>query len=65
MTPVITGRWTRQQAIDYMLEHTFMSLGSISSEVDRYITIPGQACAYKIGDLHIRGLLESTRKDLG
>ena len=48
--------WTRQQAIDYMAEHSGLSMNNITSEVDRYITWPGQALAYKIGELKIREL---------
>ena len=41
--------WTRQQAIDFMLAHTALAPNNIANEVDRYIVIPGQALAYKIG----------------
>ncbi len=45
--------WTRQQAIDYMAEHTALGLNNIANEVDRYIAYPGQALAYKLGQLEI------------
>jgi uncharacterized protein (DUF885 family) len=45
--------WTRQQAIDYLLEHTAEGEGSAASEIDRYIAGPGQATAYMIGALEI------------
>ncbi|MCO6046711.1 DUF885 domain-containing protein [Aeoliella sp. ICT_H6.2] len=48
--------WSRQQAIDYMAENTALSMLDIRSEVDRYIGWPGQAVAYKIGELRIREL---------
>lgn len=48
--------WTRQQAIDFMAENTSLSLLNIANEVDRYIAWPGQALAYKIGELKIREL---------
>lgn len=48
--------WTRQQAIDYMLANTSLSALNIEREVDRYIAWPGQACAYKIGQLKISEL---------
>lgn len=48
--------WTRQQAIDYMLEHTALSRHNVEAEVDRYIAWPGQALGYKIGELKIREL---------
>jgi uncharacterized protein (DUF885 family) len=45
--------WTRRQAIDFMLEHTALAPNNIVNEVDRYIVWPGQALAYKIGQLEI------------
>jgi uncharacterized protein (DUF885 family) len=48
--------WSRQQAIDYMLDNTSSTLLNITNEVDRYIAWPGQALAYKIGELKIRQL---------
>ena len=57
--------WTRQQAIDYLLQHTALSLHDISSEVDRYITWPGQALAYKIGEMKIRELRAKAEERLG
>ena len=49
-------RWTRRQAIDY---------GIKQSEVDRYVMMPGQACAYKIGQMKILELREEARKAMG
>jgi uncharacterized protein (DUF885 family) len=57
--------WTRQQAIDYFLEHTALSQLNVEVEVDRYISWPGQALAYKIGELKIRELRTRAEKDLG
>jgi uncharacterized protein (DUF885 family) len=57
--------WTRQQAIDFMLENTSLSPLNISNEVDRYIAWPGQALAYKIGELKIRELRALAEKELG
>lgn len=48
--------WTRQQAIDFMAANTSLSLLNITNEVDRYIAWPGQALAYKIGEMKIRAL---------
>ncbi|HAN69123.1 MAG TPA: DUF885 domain-containing protein, partial [Halieaceae bacterium] len=48
--------WSRQQAIDYLLENSALSEAEVVSEVDRYITWPGQATAYKIGELRIQAL---------
>ncbi|MBL0869024.1 MAG: DUF885 domain-containing protein [Phycisphaerales bacterium] len=57
--------WTRQQAIDYMIENTALSPLNIEREVDRYIAWPGQACAYKIGELAIRKLRDQAQQTLG
>jgi uncharacterized protein (DUF885 family) len=57
--------WTRKQAIDYMLENTSLSPLNIEREVDRYIAWPGQACAYKIGQLKISELRARAEKALG
>jgi uncharacterized protein (DUF885 family) len=57
--------WTRQQAIDYMLENTAESRSSVESEVDRYIAVPGQATAYMLGNLEIRKLREEAQAALG
>jgi len=57
--------WTRQQAIDYMVEHTAESRALIESEVDRYIITPGQATAYMIGRLEIQRLRAQAEQRLG
>ncbi len=57
--------WTRQQAIDYMAENSGLSMNNVVSEVDRYITWPGQALAYKIGELKIRELRKRAEDQLG
>lgn len=57
--------WTRQQAIDYMTAHSALSLASIESEVDRYISWPAQALAYKIGDITMRELRRRAESRLG
>ncbi|HZU86123.1 MAG TPA: DUF885 family protein, partial [Anaerolineaceae bacterium] len=58
-------RWTREQAIEYMLAHTGSPEASIVSEVERYIVMPGQACSYKIGELKIRELRRQAQEALG
>lgn len=58
-------RWTRQQAIDFMLDNTSMAPRDVAVEIDRYIAYPGQACAYKIGGLTIARLREQAAKSLG
>lgn len=57
--------WTRQQAIDYFKAHTAKSELDILNEVDRYIGWPGQALAYKIGQLRIAGLRAQAERRLG
>ena len=57
--------WTRQQAIDYMLAHTPQSVESATSEVDRYIIMPGQATAYMLGKLEIVAARQDAQKKLG
>jgi uncharacterized protein (DUF885 family) len=57
--------WTRQQAIDYMKANTALSEQNITAEVDRYISWPGQALAYKIGQLKIRELRTMAEQRLG
>lgn len=57
--------WTRQQAVDYMLENTALSEANINAEVNRYITWPGQALAYKLGELKIRELRSRAQEALG
>jgi uncharacterized protein (DUF885 family) len=56
--------WTRQQAIDYMQENTAKTEQDIAVEVDRYIVWPGQALAYKIGELKIRQLRAKAEREL-
>jgi uncharacterized protein (DUF885 family) len=57
--------WKRQQAIDFMTENTSSTLLNITNEVDRYIAWPGQALAYKLGELKIRELRALAEKELG
>ena len=57
--------WTRQQAIDFMAENSALTLLNIANEIDRYIAWPGQALAYKIGELKIRELRARAEAELG
>ncbi len=57
--------WSRQRAIDFMLANSALSPLNIEREVDRYIAWPGQACAYKIGELKIRELRSTAQQRLG
>lgn len=57
--------WTKQQAIAFMHDNTAMTDANIEAEVNRYISWPGQALGYKIGELRIRGLRERAERELG
>ncbi len=57
--------WPRQRAIDFMLRNSALSRKNVENEVDRYISWPGQAVAYKIGELRIRALRVAAEKALG
>ncbi|MBJ2174861.1 DUF885 domain-containing protein [Aureibaculum sp. A20] len=57
--------WTREQVVDYMTSNTALSLHEINTETDRYISWPGQALSYKIGELKIRELRLKAEKELG
>lgn len=64
-TGVHSQHWTRQQMVDYFHQHSSIDETSIQSEVDRYIAWPGQALAYKIGQLKILELRAQAEKALG
>lgn len=64
-TGLHTKNWTRQQAIDFMVNATGMAETEVATEVDRYTSLPGQACAYKIGQLKILELRERAKAELG
>jgi uncharacterized protein (DUF885 family) len=64
-TGMHTMGWTRQQAIDFFRENTGKTDQDITVEVDRYIVWPGQALAYKIGQMRIRDLRTEAEKKLG
>ncbi|MHA2504493.1 MAG: DUF885 domain-containing protein, partial [Candidatus Kariarchaeaceae archaeon] len=57
--------WSRQQAIDFMADNSSLTLLNITNEVDRYIGWPGQAVAYKLGELKIRELRKKAENALG
>jgi len=57
--------WTREQAVDYFIKNTALSLHNINTEVDRYISWPGQAVSYKIGEIKIRELRTKAEEALG
>ena len=64
-TGMHSKRWTREQAIDYMLEHTGMGQDEVTAEIERYLVNPGQALAYKVGMNTILSLREKARTALG
>lgn len=57
--------WSKQRAVDYMLDNTALTPANIDAEVNRYITTPGQALAYKLGELKIRELRTRAENTLG
>src|SRR5437773_10474945 len=58
-------KWTRQQAIDYLKQNTPNSEADCIDSINRYIVMPGQATAYKIGMIRILELREKAKKRLG
>ncbi|WP_191860322.1 DUF885 domain-containing protein [Hanstruepera ponticola] len=57
--------WTREEAIQYSLDHEAESEASITSEIERYMAMPGQALSYKIGQLKIKELRAKAERELG
>ncbi|WP_207796455.1 DUF885 domain-containing protein [Pseudohalioglobus lutimaris] len=57
--------WSRQRAIDYLMQNTALTEAEVTAEVDRYITWPGQATAYKIGELRIKAMRARAEQALG
>jgi uncharacterized protein (DUF885 family) len=64
-TGVHQDHWTRDQMIQFFRDHTAMDEKNIESEVDRYIAWPGQALAYKMGQMKILEMRDLARKELG
>jgi uncharacterized protein (DUF885 family) len=64
-TGVHSQHWTREQMVDYFRAHSGIDETNIQSEVDRYIAWPGQALAYKIGQLKILELRDRAKQALG
>lgn len=64
-TGIHAKRWTRERAIDFMIDNAGLPRGDATSEIERYIVAPGQACAYKIGQLKILELRSRAKTALG
>jgi uncharacterized protein (DUF885 family) len=58
-------KWDRKRAIDFFMENAPKSENDIVNEIDRYISMPGQALAYKIGELKIKELRDRARSEIG
>ena len=63
-TGIHVKNWTRDQAVDYLKSNTALSIHEVNTEIDRYISWPGQALSYKIGELKIRELRTLAEKEL-
>ncbi len=57
--------WSRERAIQFMLDNSTLAESDVVSEVERYIAVPGQALGYKVGDLRIQGLRRNAQQQLG
>jgi uncharacterized protein (DUF885 family) len=64
-TGIHAKKWTRQQAIDYMLTNTGMPESDVVAEIERYIVMPGQATSYKVGMMKILDVREKAKLALG
>ena len=57
--------WSREDVVNFMASNTALSLHEVNTETDRYISWPGQALSYKIGELKIRELRKKAEQELG
>jgi uncharacterized protein (DUF885 family) len=64
-TGIHAKRWTREEAIDYMLQNTGLAESDVVAEIERYIVDPGQATSYKVGMMEILRLREEAKQALG
>lgn len=60
-----TKKWTREQSIQYSMNHEASSEEDIIAEIERYMANPGEALSYKIGELKIKELRDTAKKELG
>jgi len=64
-TGIHAMRWTREEAVDYMLRNTGMAESDVVAEIERYFVMPGQATAYKVGMIKIMELRAMAERELG
>lgn len=64
-TGIHMGNWTREAAVDYLKSNTALSIHEVNTEIDRYISWPGQALSYKMGELKIREMRTLAENELG
>ncbi|MFC4655381.1 DUF885 domain-containing protein [Rheinheimera marina] len=64
-TGIHSQGWSRQQALDFLASNTSLSQANVRAEVDRYISWPGQALSYKMGEIKIRQLRAKAEQELG
>ena len=64
-TGMHSKRWSRERAIDYMLSKTGMTEAEVTREIERYVVWPGQATAYKVGQIYMLRLRSMAEEELG
>jgi uncharacterized protein (DUF885 family) len=64
-TGMHTRRWSRERGIDYMHSVTGMPMSDVVAEIERYLVIPGQACAFKVGMMRILAMRERAESAFG
>jgi uncharacterized protein (DUF885 family) len=64
-TGIHAKNWTREEAVNYLQSNTALSIHEVNTEIDRYISWPGQALSYKMGELKIRELRKLAQEELG
>ena len=62
---LIIFSWTRERSINYIMNYTAITRKTAEIEIDRYVTWPGQACGYKIGEMKIKDLRKHAENVLG
>jgi uncharacterized protein (DUF885 family) len=64
-TGIHSKQWTREQALDFLASNTALSIHEVTTEIDRYISWPGQALSYKLGEYTLWNLRAQAEQDLG